>query len=838
MSNDATAGIGASSNAQRPFAAASNAAAPTTTNHRFSLPPNVLTDEGLASHPVVVQLQNALLAAMEEVDQLRSHIHIEQGKVQREFRETVDLLLANGHIDITGTTKGVSSSPPPGLPPLGAAHYGGDVSARLEAMESTVRALLDRRDLAPISVDKVLQQTKTFLQDTDAEVSNLRVTVDDKMRWLDGKVAEMGKGHHQREMHFQGVFEELQQGQQRALEEALTTMRRREAAVQQQLQQLSSGLVGSARNPLEVAIPPEVELKLSQLAKLTNHLDKRINIMEESYNQLDSEQRDMVTSIHSLKTTLQTERVRNTAPRGIGSPTDLNNETLSSIAVRDEVLRLLENDNLVKVRQQKEEILSIKEEVQKCTLNTERNFGEISRVAQQYQGLQQAVGRSEAQVATIQEKVDAEMRGHFARAEQQQKSFFSRQDQLLANERHQVQVRLSTDLQRMQQKALEEFQQSEARRMEDIRSSHSQLREDFNKFVGDQRNELERHLAAMKDYVNHLTKEQADTLSKQFREVADDTRRTMVGGMDDVKKLASRTSEELKRMKAAVDDNTERLSDQHNYLHSRVQQIMDEEVKRFDRISEDSRLRLAQQIDGEVQRAVSATEGSLVRAYHTIKEEHTRDTRLVKEELDGIRGSLAAIAAPTTTMAAFEARVDTLRRDITQIHVAVSRLQEVESKMQNSLHYEVRKSMDMTKNEVLREVGSQLQRFDRSLSELAQEQQAQYASLVSQQPPSDMISRGLPPQQQYGSHLMASPTSVPRHHQHHVPPAALHNPYGGNYGIAATTTNTRSRASSVASNFRVPAAPSGDDFSGTKRPLAAPSPPATADTDVLSGVLE
>eukprot|EP00744_Colponema_vietnamica_P014319 GILI01020044.1.p1 GENE.GILI01020044.1~~GILI01020044.1.p1 ORF type:complete len:514 (+),score=132.50 GILI01020044.1:209-1543(+) len=276
--------------------------------------------------------------------------------------------------------------------------------------------------------------------------------------------------------------------------------------------------------------------------------------------------------------------------------------------------------------------------------------------------------------------------------------------------------------------------------------------------------------------------------------------------MDDVRKLAARTSEELKRIKGSVDDNTQRLSEQHQYLHNRVQQILDEEVKRFDRLAEDSRLRLAQQIESEVVRAVGATEGSLVRAYHSIKEQQEREGRLMKEELEAIRGSLAAVAAPSTTMAAFESRVDSLRKDMTQLHVNFSRFVDFESKITNTLTFELRKSNDQIKGEVLRDVGSQLQRFDRALTDLSTEQQAQYVAL-SQQAAIANASYSQQQQQQLqrsaANGMMPSPIShhqAPQHHQQQQP---------SSYSTAAAGQYLSQIGRAPSGGFRMPSSRSG-----------------------------
>eukprot|EP00758_Cryptobia_borreli_P001947 Tbor_TRINITY_DN2659_c0_g1::TRINITY_DN2659_c0_g1_i1::g.17880::m.17880 len=673
------------------------------------------------------QLQNALIAAMEEVDQLRNTMYLEQGKLQREFRESIDILLVNSEKNVN-----INAGSPFQLT-ASAKMSDNAVLARIDYLEAQVKSMQTQRDLAPTTMDKVLKQTKTFLEQTDSEIETIRLNVDDKMKWVDQKMAEVTQFYNQKDLRNQEQFDELQLRQQNMFDTAMANQRRREQQALQQVQEMhqkslemnTQGILSGASS-----VQPELELKIASLTKMVNVVERRANMFEETISQIDNEQRDLSAAVQTLNTLIQAERVRNVAPRGITAVSDMNSEVLSTVAVRDEVLRILENDNTIKARQTKEQLMAMKEEIQRGIVQTERNTGEITRVATQFYALEQAMQRLDIHVTGIQEKTESEVKAQFARAETAQKSFFSRQDQILASERHQMSVKISSDLQKMQYKALEDYRIAEARRMEDIRASHTQLRDDFTLFVNDQRADLEKNINSMKDFVNGLTKEQADLLSKQFREMTDDTRRAMINGMDDVKKLSTNTSEELRRIKSSVEENTLRLTDQHTYLHNRVQQVMDEEVKRFDRIAEDARLRLGQHIETEVQRTVSATEGTLVRSYLNLKDEMDRDSRLVKEELEGIRGILSSIAAPSATMSAFESRMDALRKDITQLHVSLSRVQDLEVKLNNSLQLEVRKAIEDTKSQVMRDVSLQLQSFDRSLCDLAQEQQAQYILMV------------------------------------------------------------------------------------------------------------
>jgi hypothetical protein len=682
----------------------------------------------------VQNLQQALVAAMEEVDMLRSQMYAENGKLQREFRDTVDVLLqAKGPLVSSSPQRQVHSS---GLG--GSASFVSEVLARVELLEVSVKALQERRDSAPVALDTMLQQTRSFLHQTDEQVRKMNDVVDDRVRVLDAKLGELSRLSATRDARAAEMFEAARQQQQQLIDDVLANIRRRE--------QMS--------NEQRAATTTDLETRLHATSSLAAHMEKRLSIMEESIAQIDGEHRDLSSSVNLLRSALVAGRPAAAAPSGAQQPRGLsptrgpNSPQQSPSAAQssflgasqsvDDILRAVDirvaqaisNSSAsttlltqpLEWRAAHNDILAVRQDVARCVAQVERLMEDSQRLSQQQHSVLQNVQRVEQSLDNVRETTNAELKSEFSRLESLQKTFFSRQEQIFAAEKHQLNAKISGDVQKMHQRHADELQKAEYRRLEDIRLAQQQLRDDFTKFVESQRSELQITVNNMETMVKTALTTAKDGLVQEMTVANDDNRRLQVQAVDEVRKTSFKTVEELKRVKKLVEDFTERTNEQNKFMTVRMQQVVDAEVSRFDKLAADFTLRLQHQIDEEVSRVVGSQEDTIKREVQHLGEAYQRDIRNMRDEVQSLRSSLQTVAAPTAMMMSLDTRVDAIRKDIYDLHEAIARVNDTENRITSHVTGDFRATIENLRNDMVRDVGIQLSRFDRALVELSKEQ--------------------------------------------------------------------------------------------------------------------
>lgn len=649
----------------------------------------------------VAALQNALVVAMEEVDQLRSQVFAETGKLHREFRETVDAVV-----------RGASSTPRSnrmetlfeGTPRRGQAP---DPAARLEYLELAVRALQERRDSVP-AVDALMQQMKRWTETADGNARQLENRVLDGLNSSDQKLRLL-------------------------VEERVGDA---EAAIKRSV---------NARLDQQDVATRELDSKISALTTVVGHIDKRLHAVEEGLSQLDAEQHEVTSALQALR-----EQQR----RAAKSPTRRQNSadveqieslvTEQSAQLREELMSALDSKNqqrrsapssavaaTLEQRAAQQEVESLRQDLSRCVSHIERLMDDHQRISQQQHACMQTVQRVEHAIDGARDRLELDMKTELQRFDTLQKTFFSRQEQVLNSERHQLGVKINADLQRMHQKHMEELQRAEIRRLDDIRTAQNMLREEFNAFTTQQREEASQTQSSADERLRKTLDELKLYVTQEVAQQLDVTKKGTIAANDEARKVASRTMDELKRMKQLLEEQTNRSNDQSKFLHARVQQLLDSEIHRFDQIAFEFTSKLQKQVDEEVTRVVATHEGSISRDLDAHRDITSREIKNVKEELFSLRSSLQAIAAPSNALGSLDNRVDVLRRDVLDLHDAVGKVHDIEHRIQNNISQDTRILVESLKSDILRDVSQHIIRFDQALVELAQENAALKSRLAT-----------------------------------------------------------------------------------------------------------
>ncbi|CUG86182.1 Hypothetical protein, putative [Bodo saltans] len=654
----------------------------------------------------VASLKNALVVAMEEVDQLRSQVFAETGKLQREFRETVDAVVRSPHHSSGGGGNTVHHVQRLFESPSQSRGGGGaGVDAKLEYLELAVRALQERRDSTPAAVDALMQQMRRWTDNADASARQLEHRVSDALSASEQKSRAWAE-------------ERIRESEQSLRRSLTARVDQHEAAIRDQ------------------------EGKIQALTTVVANIDKRLHAAEEGLSQLDAEQHEVTSALQGVRE--QTKVLLRSPPRRASGPLDGEMDSYlseQSAVIREEVLHAVDNKlsqhqrrsppnasvntshvaTQLEQRAIQQDVQGLRQDVVRCVAHIERLMDEQQRLSQAQHTNTQAVQRVEQLVDGARDRLELDLKTELQRFDTMQKTFFSRQEQLLNSERHQLGVKVSADLQRMHQRQVEELQKSELRRFDDIRSAQSALREEFLSFADRQRDELHSGAAALEERNRRVVEELKTYVEQEVTQQTDATKKNSTHASEEFRKMASRTMDELKRVKQIVEDQSAKSTDQTKFLHTRVQQILDAEVHRFDQIAFEFSTKLQKQVDEEVVRVVSASEGAIGRDLESHKDITQRELKNLREDIISMRSSLQAIAAPSNALGSIDSRVDVLRRDVLNLHDAIGKVHEQETRIQSNVSQDTRILIESLRGDILRDVSQHIIRFDQALVELAQE---------------------------------------------------------------------------------------------------------------------
>jgi hypothetical protein len=693
----------------------------------------------------VASLKNALVVAMEEVDQLRSQVFAETGKLQREFRETVDAVVRSPHSGGGGSTvhhvQRLFESP-------SQTRGGGAVEAKLEYLELAVRALQERRDSTPAAVDALMQQMRRWTDNADTSARQLEHRVSDALTASEQKSRAWAE-------------ERVRESEQSLRRTLSARVDQHEAAIRDQ------------------------EAKIQALTTVVASIDKRVHAAEEGLSQLDAEQHEVTTALQGVRE--QTKVLLRSPPRRASGPLEGEMDSYlseQSAVIREEVLHAVDNklsqhqrrsppnaavnaSNVATQLEQRavqQDVQGLRQDVVRCVTHIERLMDEQQRLSQVQHTNTQAVQRVEQLVDGARDRLELDLKTELQRFDTMQKTFFSRQEQLLNSERHQLGVKVSADLQRMHQRQVEELQKSELRRFDDIRSAQSALRDEFLAFADRQRDELHSGATSLDERNRRMLEELKTFVEQEVTQQTDATKKNTTHSTEEFRKVASRTMDELKRVKQIVEDQAAKSTDQTKFLHTRVQQILDAEVHRFDQIAFEFSTKLQKQVDEEVVRVVSASEGAIGRDLESHKDITQRELKTLREDMVSLRSSLQAIAAPSNALGSIDSRVDVLRRDVLNMHEAIGKMHEQETRIQSNVSQDLRIVIETVRGDILRDVSQHIIRFDQALVELAQENASLRSRLanyeVDDAPPSTFpITSELATQQQYMSSAVRGATA-------------------------------------------------------------------------------
>lgn len=786
----------------------------------------------LSSHgPVDEQLhhvKNAVVVAFDEVDALRRDMNLENAKLQREFRESVDVVIAASeqsiaqgslpaHGSSTSLRHGDSSSG-------GTASSPREVQSRIEYLEHAVRALQNRSTaapgpsmaasgghnassalseaaLAPHAVDATLRRMTEFMQRADEDIRSMNANVTSQLdAWRD-RFEAMGRDH-----------EDIRE---RVRERQMSPARQRGAPTtaptglngdsDSRVSSNSFVTLNQVSNMINAQIVEVAALVDTEIAKMKENLasvkhdvtgaDTRLAVMGETLSQVDADTADLRKTFDGQMVALQ--KAGATADDQMKRMRDfVEHFTLHESAnIRDEVMQLVNNEASVQQRkiedrQRRDESAAVRQDVIRTMTALERLQEEVGRVTQQQHTLYQSFQRSEHSMSAVQHKVDTEMRSELQRMEQVQKSFFSRQDQALAAERHTMQMRVQEEIRRLQEKHLEEVKGSEQRRLDDLQGTQQQIRDEFGSFVEAQRKENATLAAKLREDFQTASTQHAEQATRQLNTVNDMNKRAQTQALDEFRKATTRSSDEVRRLQNQFDDMSKRVNDQNQFLHTRMQQLMDEEVLRIERMGSEISLQLNNVVEEEVRRVVASTDSSTQRTIAQLEDRFNREIKTLRDETISCRSSLNALAAPSSSIQSVDARVDVLRKDMTELYETVRGTQSLEQRIVERSREESRVAIEAAKREVVGDVSHQLHRFDAVLLDLGREHAMRTEELSSLSLKVERISHHLAgggtSQSQLASHrkpsssYAAPPSAAAQHRQTSATPSSTTG--GGGFG--------------------------------------------------------
>lgn len=417
---------------------------------------------------------------------------------------------------------------------------------------------------------------------------------------------------------------------------------------------------------------------------------------------------------------------------------------VESQVLKDEILKQLDGETSLTRRRleergRTEQVSMLRADVVRTVTALETVQEEHTRIERSQQDQFRAFQRLEQQFSLLQHKTDGDIRTELSRLESMQKSFFTRQEQLIAAERQQMITSVTEQVNRMQQKHVEEVRMAERRRMDDLAAAQKQIRDDFVAFAEKQHQDLEDSVQHVKNDFTSLSNQAADNVARALANATDATRRSFMNTTDEMRKNHNKMSDEMRRLQGSVDDSVKRNSEQSSFLQQRLQQVIDEQVVRVDRMGDDLALRLNTAVEEEVKRMTQSSEAAMQRAFGTVDDRQARDAKALREEIAALRQALHAMSAPSSALQSMDARVDALRNDVQEMFETVAALKRNEPRVQSDTRREVNSALETARSEITRNVGLQLQQFDTTLAELHRESLARSQELTALQMRLDQV---------------------------------------------------------------------------------------------------
>ena len=415
----------------------------------------------------VANLQNAMLVAMEEVDQLRSQMYLENGKLQRELHETFDAVVVSSHqpkqlhfdsnLSFSGSQK------------ISSASTNAKVMSRIECLEKFVRDLASTQEAqTPTTLEAMATHTKRLIEDVQSQVARAISAIESRAHQIDERMTELSRSVLSTcERKITDLVESGTKPFFERMEEAVQGFQQRES---------------SRFDAMKTAIR-EVDNRLRSCEETVRDLDKRASFVEENVSQIDAELREShsVSPIQPSRRNVRASPAKGRNPFNPAVQLHEPNDQALSASLRDEIQRMVE-ERVPSVslsfdsRQAQQEIQNIRQDVVRCVSQIERLMDDHQRLVTQHHTCLQAVQRQEQQIEATGHKFELDINTELARLEAAQKAFFARQDQTLATERHQLSLKIGSEVQKLHQRHVEELQRAEHRRLDELRMAQQQPR--------------------------------------------------------------------------------------------------------------------------------------------------------------------------------------------------------------------------------------------------------------------------------------------------------------------------------------------------------------------------
>ena len=670
-----------------------------------------------ALEQLVLQLQGALVGAMEEVEVVRNGIVAEHEKTQSALRATVEEALLSAHRTAAGDVQVAMESHVRSVKDR-VEEVRRELLDRFEPLEAIIHqqgksleTLLQRTpsggteqlsksqpSITGVQIDAVLKETQLLLRQADEGLQAVQQHCDKKIAEVNEAVKSIENTVHRQRQEIQDI---KASGSAPSGPPSSTQRQQPSLDISSRVADTVQGMEGRL-----TTVSQQTASTQQQLAEMQRRLEK----VEVS----DSKQRERVE--YTLQQLQERQRLTEDLLRTQRQePSPAVADFTKSESEPAQMQRRIDE------KQRREEVVSQRQDVVRCLSQVERMVDEFERLSTQQLALTQSVQRVESNVATFQKNMATELTSECSRIEQLQKAFFSRQEHNLANELHQMRLKTETDFNAMTQQWSGQSSRDSDRWANDLQTIRLELRGEMATATSHQQAVVDSALKLMKSEVAHSFSELRESTLKAAEAIAATQRRAHETTIAELRGVITNTADELHRVKAYVQDTAKTIADEHEHAAKRLNDAVQNEVHRVDRLVDGLSLRLNAQVEDEVKRVVSSADNSTQRTIQQIAERCDASIAALKEDVASCRANIHASQASGTVVQSLESQLRVLRDDLSTVAktAAALKLSYQQGSQEAGLH--AKKVVQDARSEILRDVGIQLARFDQMLASIARE---------------------------------------------------------------------------------------------------------------------
>ncbi|PBJ77935.1 putative plectin-like protein [Trypanosoma cruzi] len=616
-------------------------------------------------------MERAIIAAMEEVDELRSLFLTRIDGIQRV--DALENTAKEGRDDTPAKSKKGDLASLPKKPRVGAvgerkekgkSGRGGEWY-NTPCSELTLRHLEEVMQLATEAIAaSAAQKEKSHLHEVrqsalEKEVEALHSQLERRTQGVEQHTSQQVQ---EMEMKLRKLETKMQQQREELIEEALKRLHGfREA----------SPLEGGGGEELIQRLQERVsQLELKQEAlrslvatELDAVMEDRVKSIAESHlQQLLREQQQQQQWLKG-GITVNTSTQETTAKNGVASaaaidplpaaagPLDFRSLRLDVDVLRQDLVRSIVEIEKVMDQQQR---LGVR--VHSCVSTVQRHQTDID-------------GLSDQQKTLIQ--------SHMARLETQQATATARQEKHLAAELDLLHAKVLSEVRRVHEQQTDMIVRSEHQRLDDLAAAQERLRDELRVAVEKQREEVRMAIEQVSETGRRLERELASQLRGETARQIDAARQAQEVFTDETQRLLQDTQEELRRMQNNLKDSAILMQERSRRFEESIENRLNDEARRIKTFTNDATLRLQKQVEDEVRRLVHITEQeSLSSMQHEMQRVNVA-LQALEEEQRALREGMLMLSAPSRTMASLDHRMNVLQEDVRSMFAQIVHVQDI-----------------------------------------------------------------------------------------------------------------------------------------------------------------